>query len=67
MVIIKGAGKVTITVKSSSGTHSASCVITAVQLYAIVFDAQGGSVNPTSYTLKAGDKCTLPQASASGY
>ena len=42
-------------------------VITAVQLYAIVFDAQGGSVNPTSYTLKAGDKCTLPQASASGY
>lgn len=67
LVIIKGAGKVTITVKSSSGTHSASCVITAVQLYAIVFDAQGGSVNPTSYTLKAGDKCTLPQASASGY
>ena len=36
LVIIKGAGKVTITVKSSSGTHSASCVITAVQLYAIV-------------------------------
>ena len=67
LVIIKGAGKVTITAKSSSGTHSASCVITTVQLYAIVFDAQGGNVNPTSYTLKAGDKCTLPQASVDGY
>ena len=67
LVIIKGAGKVTITVKSSSGTHSASCVITTVQLYAIVFDAQGGNVNPTSYTLKAGDTCTLPQAYVDGY
>ena len=67
-VTIKGEGKVVITAYSSSRKATASCTITAVKLYKLTLNPDGGSISdPTTRYMAKGETYTIPSASKSGY
>ena len=67
-VTIKGEGKVLITAYSSSRKATASCTITAVKLYKLTLNPDGGSISdPTTRYMAKGETYTIPSASKSGY
>ena len=67
-VTIKGEGTVVITAYSSSRKATASCTITAVKLYKLTLNPDGGSISdPTTRYMAKGETYTMPSASKSGY